>query len=75
MNYRELLKQYLDDLDVRKINAVAGLFLISFADWLQRNAYAADNPPTCSHCGGKDWHHTVDCYLEDEAPFFAEEHK
>jgi hypothetical protein len=21
------------------------------------------NSPTCEDCGGKDWHHTVDCYL------------
>ena len=21
------------------------------------------NPSICEHCSGKDWHHTVDCYL------------
>lgn len=21
------------------------------------------NPSTCPHCDGKDWHHSVECYL------------
>jgi hypothetical protein len=46
MNYRELLKQYLDGLGSQKINTVAGLFLVGFADWLDQNAaqqgFAAD---------------------------------
>lgn len=65
MDYRELLKQYLDGLGSKEINAVAGLYLVGFADWLQRNA--VQQPHTldaygCS-CGSKDDHHTVACYL------------
>jgi hypothetical protein len=37
MNYRELLKQYLDGLGAKEIHTVAGFYLVGFSDWLQIN--------------------------------------
>ena len=34
--YRQLLRQYLDGLGASKIDTVAGLYLLGFADWLDR---------------------------------------
>jgi len=36
-------------------------FYCKFHRWPTWRALDA-NPATCPHCGGKDWHHSVECY-------------
>ena len=54
MNYRELLKQYLDGLGSKEIDVVAGLYLVGFAHWLETNAaqqsVQADGFWACAEC-------------------------
>lgn len=51
-DYREDLRQYLNNLGSPQINVVASTYLFAFADWLQRNDIQEPQwKKSCTDCG------------------------